>query len=206
MEIVSVIITAIVSPLLVIWLKNYYSSKKPKLKKSTIKEHPFFSEIQYMIDISIEKINIEDDILRTKMIRKFLKIKLLSTQKNFGELTNSSSLDVDSSLATCDYINCITKIVRDYEMESIKNNVPEVFIRRFSEWHTPKIIIIRDLIEYICRSNIYDTDTEKLSAILDIVLMVLHLTMMDAEDTIKSMNGELTKQLEKLHQQKLANN
>jgi hypothetical protein len=202
-SIIIAVITAILSPILVLFVKHRLDKKTHKSKKGNIKEHPFFSDIQYMIDVSIAKICIPTDLLRTKMIRKFLRIKLIAVQKNFHTLTELAG--TNKSLSVHDYINCITNIVREYESESIKANIPEIFIRRFSEWHTPKIIIIKDLIEYICRSNIYDSEQEKLSAILDVIVMVLHLTMMDAEAVVGKMNGELSEQLEKLHLQKLAN-
>lgn len=65
-------------------------------------------------------------------------------------------------------------------------------------WHTPKINQIRQLTEFISRSNIFDEQVEKTSAVLDIILMVLHLTLLDADYTLNNMNGDLDGVLEKM--------
>ena len=142
-----------------------------------------------MIDVSVSKISIPNSEIRTNMVRKFIRLKLKSVERNFRELVE----DVvnGKKISSCDYNNCITKLVMEYENEARSCNIPELFINKFSVWHTPKINEIRDLTDFISRSSIYEDTHEKISAILNIILMVLHLTLMDAQNVVMSMNGEL---------------
>lgn len=200
-NIIIAIITAIISPVLVLWLKHKFYNKPHYKNKGNIKDHPLFAELSYKLSVSINKICIPNDILKTKMVRKFLKFKLQAIENNFKQtaemVSNGDHLTVNH------YRNVITKIINDYESKAEADNIPEIFIRRFSEWHTPKVEIIKDVIEYICRSNIYASDAEKLSAVLDIILMVLHTTLMDIEHVANEMNGELSEILIKYEKTRL---
>jgi hypothetical protein len=195
-EVITAIITAIISPTLVLILTDFYKRKnRPYKTPKNIKEHPFFAEVKYMIEISIPKICIPDNVKKTKLIRKFLKIKFQAIESNF--LSLADKVEKREKICNTLYSFKIMKIIKEYEAESERQNIPDVFIRKFSQWHTPKIDLILETIDYITRSNIYDADAEKLSAVLDIILMTLHLTLMDTERVIADMNGELSKILDK---------
>jgi len=195
-EILTAIITAIVSPILVLTLTDFFKNKRRSYKTpKNIKEHPFFAEVRHMIDVSISKICIPENPKKTKLIRKFLKIKLQTIEANF--LSLADKVEKNEKLCPTIYSFKITKIIKEYEAESDRQKIPDVFIRKFSQWHTPKIDLILETIDYITRSNIYDSDVEKLSAVLDVILMTLHITLMDTERVVTDMNGELAKVLEK---------
>lgn len=197
-NIIITIIVAIGGPIAVIWFKDKLNMKRKK-SKDGLRSHIFFSEINYMIDVTSWKLEYNNNPTRTAMVRKFIRIKLKSIERNFKKLVDDAIDGKDISV--CDYNNTITKIVVDYEREAREKRIPQQFINKFSMWHTPKIKQIRDITEFISRSNIYDGTIEKTSAVLDIILMTLHLTLMDADDTLNNMNGELDSVLSKMKPQ-----
>lgn len=189
------IITWIFSPI----IKHYLDKKSEKplsIKSADIHEHPFFWEIDYMIKVTVPKLCISNDCLKSKMLRRFLRIKFKTVFNYYQKL--AIKISFNEKVDPKEYINIITNIVKDYELEAIEQHVPEIFIRKFSEWHTPKIMILQDLIEYISHTDVYHNDSEKLSAILSSILMTLHFTLMDAVKVTNSMNGELSVELEKM--------
>lgn len=191
------LITAIVGPIMIFLIKYLIKPRPvpPKKRPEDLKSHIFFSEISYMIQVTTQNIHYPKDPVRSAMVRLFIRIKLKSIERHFKQLVDD--VVVGKEISSCVFNNTITKAVVDYEAEAKERFIPEVFISKFSTWHTPKIKEMRDMIEYISRSTIYDNNIEKTCAVLDVILMVLHLTLMDAETTLYAMNGELNKDLEK---------
>ena len=197
-NIIITLIVAIGGPIAVLWFKYKLGIRKKKSKDS-LRNHIFFSEIAYMIDVSSWKLDYPDKPTRSAMVRKFIRIKLKSIERNFRALVDDV---IDGkSISSSDYNNTITKIVVEYEREAREKKIPITFINKFSAWHTPKIKQIREITEFITRSNIYDDSVEKTSAVLSIIIMVLHLTLMDADNTLNNMNGDLDNILDKMKPQ-----
>lgn len=197
-NIIVTFIIAIGGPIAVLWFKYKLNLNKKKSKDS-LRSHIFFSEIAYMIDVSARKIDYPKDPVRSAMVRKFIRIKLKSVERNFKNLVDEI---IDGKVINgCDFNNTLTKAIVEYERESIEANIPLTFINNFSSWHTPKIKQIRELNEFISRSNIYDDSVEKTSAVLSVILMVLHLTLLDADNTLNNMNGDLDNILGKMKPQ-----
>jgi hypothetical protein len=92
----------------------------------------------------------------------------------------------------------INDIITTYETQWRINNVPEIFITRFYQYHKPKIDSIIHYLEFICTSDFY-TDTDKRVAVLDGMLHIFHWTMIDMERVGKTLNGELEQELIRLH-------
>lgn len=197
-NIIITLIVAVGGPIAVLWFKYKFSVGKKKSKES-LRNHIFFSDIAYMIDVSSWKLDYPDKVTRSAMVRKFIRIKLKSVERNFKKLVDDVIDGKD--ISSCDYNNTITKIVVEYEHEAREANIPITFINKFSSWHTPKIKQIREITEFITRSNVYDDVVEKTSAVLSIIIMVLHLTLMDADNTLNNMNGDLDNILDKMKPQ-----
>lgn len=197
-NIVVTIIIAIIGPITAMWFKHRLNMKRKKSKDS-LRGHIFFSEIGYMIDVTSWKLDYPNNPTRSAMVRKFIRIKLKSIERNFKKLVDDVIDGKDINV--CDYNNTITRIVVDYEREAREKRIPQQFINKFSVWHTPKIKQIRDITEFISRSNIYEGTVEKTSAVLDIIIMTLHLTLMDADDTLNNMNGDLDNVLSEMKPQ-----
>ena len=188
-NIIVTFIVAIGGPIAVLWFKYKLSNKSTKKTKESLRNHIFFSDIRYMIDVTSWKLDFPGRETRSAMVRKFVRIMLKSYERNYRKLVDDvlDKKDVSSS----DYNNTLTNIVVEYEKESRENNIPITFINKFSSWHTPRIKQIKETTEFITRSSVYDTSIEKTSAVLSIISMLLHITLMDAVDTLNNMNGEL---------------
>lgn len=193
-NVIIALIIAVLGPVITILIK--YKLKNIKKTKESLRNHIFFNEIAYMIDVTSWKIDYEHNPIRSAMVRKFIRIKLKAIERNYKKLVDDiiDGKEIDIS----EYNNILTKIVVEYEREARDKKIPQVFINKFSQWHTPKIKQIREITEFIVRSSIYDDTVEKTSAILDIILMVLHLTLMDADNTLNNMNGDLDNVLKEM--------
>lgn len=193
-NVIIALIIAVLGPVITILIK--YKLKNIKKTKESLRNHIFFNEIAYMIDVTSWKIDYEHNPIRSSMVRKFIRIKLKAIERNYKKLVDD--IIDGKEIDIFEYNNILTKIVVEYEREARDKKIPQVFINKFSQWHTPKIKQIREITEFIVRSSIYDDTVEKTSAILDIILMVLHLTLMDADNTLNNMNGDLDNVLKEM--------
>lgn len=188
-NIIVTLIVAIGGPIAVLWFKYKLNNKSKKKTKESLKNHIFFSDIRYMIDITSWKLDFVGKKTRSAMVRKFVRIMLKSYEKHYRELVES--VINKKELSSCDFNNTLTNVVVWYEKESRESNIPMTFINKFSSWHTPRIKQIKETTEFITRSSVYDTTIEKTSAVLSVVGTLLHFTLMDAVEILNNMNGEL---------------
>lgn len=195
-NIIVTFIVAIGGPIAVLWFKYKINNKSKKKTKESLRNHIFFSDIRYMVDVTSWKLDFQGKETRSAMVRKFIRIMLKSYERNYRDLVDKVIDKKD--LSACDYNNTLTNVVVKYERESREANIPITFINKFSSWHTPRLKQIKETTEFITRSEVYDTSIEKTSAVLSIVGMLLHITLMDAVETLNNMNGELDNILENM--------
>ena len=83
--------------------------------------------------------------------------------------------------------------------------IPEIVIRKFNEWNESRHDFILSAISDIDSSNVFDTVIGKEYTVLTTYTHSSYFTLMDAEKTLKSLNGDLTgtlykgKEVESLH-------
>jgi len=153
-------------------------------------EHIFFYNINYWVNIGIDKIPITNPI-KKRVVSKFLKIKFLSYDRHLKHFINNK---IGNNTRECDIVemqNLLIEIVKDYEDEIKKKGIPEIFIEKFKKLHESNLQIIFDAIGSICTSKFYDSLQEKMAAILDVLLFSFRVTFTDVEQTINELNGEI---------------
>lgn len=182
------------SPILVLVVKHILEKQKNKKfnkdrKVTCIRDHHFFEDMNYMSNVMIPRINIRNCPEKSNILRDFLKIKFFIINKHILELTDKIAIGTipNGSIYTSTIINFIT----EYEKEALEKGIPEVFVKKFSDWHLPKIHILKDLSINISQNGTYSTKEEVHSAFLDIMIVILHLTILDAGIVMSKMNGEL---------------
>lgn len=116
-NIIVTLIIAIGGPIGVIWFKHKLNLSKKKSKES-LRNHIFFSEVSYMIDVTAWKIDYPENPIRSAMVRKFIRIKLKAVERNFKQLVDDV-MD-GKNIGICDYNNTITRTVVEYEREAIE--------------------------------------------------------------------------------------
>lgn len=158
-------------------------------KRHALKKHSFFYTIEHYMEIELYNLPIENPI-KKRVVVSFMKIQF----KTFYD----EALNMANNLESIDLSDCqkkIFKCVSNAEDDAIKNGIPNVFIEKYRKWNSKNIDIMVDSVNQIVRSDFYPTKHNKMAAILDILQFSLRIMLVDAEDTINEMNGDLERAL-----------
>ena len=152
---------------------------------------------------------IKDDELRdflsdTEMCATGSESNIGTSNKGMGELLQLKSAldqtDIDK-YENVSYITARRFYTCPYvfeRTESLKKGVPELFIEKFMVWHSKTRDIILKNTELICKSKYYHNNFEKIYAILNLLLTSYDVTLMDSEQTIAHLNGDLDEYIQKI--------
>jgi hypothetical protein len=169
-------------------MRFFKSNNKVKFKK--LCNHPFFTSMNYWINIEINNLQIQNK-LKKNVATVFLKLQFklfVSNLKCFIEDENNCN-----NLSTVEQI--IIDAINECDERAKNLGIPRIFVDKFRKWNHQHTEIAFNAVSSICESKIYSTDAEKMAAILDILLAVFKLTIVDIEKTIGELNGELEKAL-----------
>ena len=152
---------------------------------------------------------IKDDELRdflsdTEMCATGSESNIGTSNKGMGELLQLKSALDETDIDKYENVSYITAR-RFYtcpyvfeRTESLKKGVPELFIEKFMVWHSKTRDIILKNTELICKSKYYHNNFEKIYAILNLLLTSYDVTLMDSEQTIAHLNGDLDEYIQKI--------
>lgn len=169
---------------------NYYFNSKNIIELPSLKLHPLFAYLKYNIEIKIPNLRIEN-INRKIIFTKFLLIKFKTFYKYFQKLLDTNFHDfINSELKDHLTVNLLNA-TKDYEAECKHIWIPCIVINKFSEWHAPHIEIVIRSINYISDSDFYSSKEEKVAIIFQFYITGFAQTLIDAEKTLNSLNGEL---------------
>jgi hypothetical protein len=88
-----------------------------------------------------------------------------------------------------------TELIIEFANGDIIKGVPDSYMVKFDEWHTPRIKMLTDKIPKILISEFYHSWQMKSIAILELFDVVLILMKFEAERTLNSINGELDREI-----------
>jgi hypothetical protein len=164
------------------WFKRPYKN---------LEQHPFFSTVNYWINIEIDNLNITN-IAKRNVVRAFLKLKFTVFNDRLKEYIRNNVQDEEICTdGTLCIGNLVVDCLKEYEDKARTKGVPDIFIDKFRQWHDPHTDITFESIRSVCESKFYTTNVEKIAAVLDILLYSFRMTIIDAERTINQLNGEL---------------
>lgn len=83
-------------------------------------------------------------------------------------------------------------IVEAFEAEARRLGVPSIVMERLRYWEGPRIGHLRSEIQLVCESEWIADSPQRLGFILSVVEQVMKATVLDAERTLGSLNGQLT--------------
>lgn len=198
---VLVVIAAAVIFLLVKYFSNLIDSKIKKEKLTpeitaveynsvvSLKEiHPYFDKIDAIknIKLSITKIG---GPVRTKIFRDVLKI--------FYEVQVDITKELlDKNIVLKDFLHENEKALNDVvTVSTIKMReygIPEIVISKFWEWNYKRHEYIASTLSDIDSSAVFSTIVEKQYAALNLYQSSAYFILIDAEKTLKNLNGDLT--------------
>jgi len=172
-----------------------------KRKRVLIDNHVIFRRIDEYVTYILPSLRIP---IRKIIFKDMLKVKFLVwkslTQKMIKEFYQSEfETSEDFYFFVKDFFkeaNTNTKI------KWLEMGVPLEAIQKFENWHSKRVYSVSDLVKNVSHSSIYSSYEEKLSVILDCLSLGLSLTVIDAEKTIKDLNGVLDPMLKKYNESK----
>lgn len=157
-------------------------------KLSSLKTHLFFTNMLAVIKIKLPSMDL-GDVGRTRIFQDMLRIKFnefyirLLDVLDEKKLTNENFLEVNERL--------FNEAVEEYERKWKERGVPDIVSKKFHEWHLPRCTYTFNNIREIATSQILSTITEKMHAVLSLYNAILEMTIIDGENALVSLNGEL---------------
>lgn len=86
----------------------------------------------------------------------------------------------------------VGSIVEIFEAEARRLGVPSIVMERLRYWEGPRIGHLRSEIQLVCESEWIADSPQRLGFILSVVEQLMKATVLDAERTLGSLNGQLT--------------
>lgn len=167
------------------------ASKKRMDKKTTfMRNHPFFSTIDYLIDVKIPGIHFKS-MFKRAAFTDMLTFKLRTSQEVFRVfVSNESGLNIDP----IEFRNNVTKAIKDSHIRFIadceRSAMPQQVIDSFNSWVNPLTRFLFSTVENICDSKMYELNVDKLNAILSINLAVFDEMISNIELYLDEINGD----------------
>lgn len=205
---------ALLGLLILIWgiYKSYTTILKNKIKfplrqKIDFFDHSFFNVMYNALNYTIPNIELKNEPHKETITKIYATIKveifleeISKIVKKFKEGKGQHCFSEKQIL----YI--IDNSVKKYRKLAVKKLTTEynkkiatMFDDKFTkDIHMNCILTTLSCVSSICRSKFYKTCSEKISAILDILTFAFQHTILDLEKTCMVLNGELSKELNKL--------
>ena len=169
------------------WIEN-------KFRKGDIKLIRALSiiRIEGMLKYSVPKMRIHCP-LRKAIFIKLLQTKFRTTLDAMKEVA-SKEVDKMSSDEFSTYIIVKTEeTLAKFEKEVLEAGVPQVALDKFHECNSGNENIVKNVMQTINQSkNIFQSNKEKTLVLFSIVEVVAQTAMVAAEETIDTLNGQLT--------------
>jgi hypothetical protein len=166
------------------------TKKRMDKKTSFMRNHPFFSTIDYLIDVKIPGIHFKSTFKRAAFT-DILTFKLRASQDVFRIfVSNESNLNVEA----IEFRNFATKAMKDsytkFMADCERAGIPPVVMDSFNSWVNPLTRFIFSTVENICDSKIYELNVDKLNAILSVNLALLEEMISNIELYLDEINGD----------------
>lgn len=166
------------------------SDRKMDAKKNLMRNHPFFSTIDYLIDVKIPGIHFKSQFKKATFT-DILTFKLRASQDMFRTFVSNES---NYNTGSLEFRSYITKVIKDSYIRFIsdceRSNIPPVVVESFNSWVNPLTRFLFSAVENICDSKIYETNIDKVNAILNINLAILDEMISNIEVYLDEINGD----------------
>lgn len=179
-------------------LLKYQQMEKSMLEQSVAdpKKHAFFQKVDYILRYKLTEIRLNYQNTynegRTTMFREMLKTKFEVWRDNvlkvcMMDYEHMSNADIKQAFtqATLDLVN-------QYETKWQQDGIPKIVIDKFHQWHDNHAEMFMETIDSITSGSCFGSAREIVNAILEMNMLMILLTLLDAERTLGDLNGELT--------------
>ena len=172
-------------------VESLFKNKK-KITQEMLLNHSFFSSMQYWLDVGIEYIRLQDKG-RQEIVKDFLRIKFIAFRDAMvGVIKNPKVEEMHREELRCYMMDVFTETIGLYEQRAVEAGIPMIFVRKFADWHSPEVKSTKSSVSDICISPFYDYNPLRLNSFLDMLSHALNKTILHAEQTLNSLNGDLS--------------
>lgn len=165
--------------------------------------HPYFSKIDNLITVKLPFTKIGGPV-RTLIFRDVLKV-FYETSKNINYRLLDDHITLENFLSK--NREALNDIIKE-STETMENyGIPKIVIEKFWEWNYKRHEYVINTLSDIDSSTIFNSIVEKQYAALNLYQSTSYFVLMDAENTLKNLNGDLTgtiykgKTVEGLHEE-----
>ena len=179
----------------------YFKKKLDETPVSNPQKHRFFNLVEYELLNRIPNIKLYHNEVyckgRTELFRDILQIKFKHWEDGLKEamvMGNDKMSDNElQSLLERATLNFVKGYQREWKdtLQLDKDKIALV-TNKFNKWHQSKVEMYMDSIRGICQGNSFSSVREKANAFLEVNCSMLVLTIIDAEESLGSLNGDLS--------------
>lgn len=173
---------------------RYFDNKMQLIEirvNTELSDHSLFPFLTSCIKTKIPVVKMEDEN-RKKVAVAFLKIKFSVFRKHLLKIAEMDIANMTDDKIKKVNMEVLTEATIEYENKCKELNMPAIFIEKFAQWHDPHVEMVMEGVKGASHSSFHGFQTTKQSAIFDIYKIGFHMTLIDAEKTLESLNGKLT--------------
>lgn len=165
---------------------------KKKLDQRTnfMKNHPFFSTMDYLIDVKIPGIHYRSQF--KKIVFTDILVNMVSSVnesfKNF--VFDSKNYETGAIEFRNNVTTAMKNMHQSFAAACNKDAVPVIVMESFGAWVAPLTRFMFSATENICDSKMYETNVEKINTILSINLAVYDEMVSNIEVYLDEINGD----------------
>lgn len=171
------------------------TNKLPEVESSkfnsvaVLKEtHPVFNKINGIIDTKLPITTIGGPV-RTEIFRDVLTIFYETVLYEVAALLDKN---MTSENFLANNYNMANSVIKDSSAKMRRAGIPDVVIEKFNTWNSPRHEYVLSTITDIDASDVFSSLVEKQYAALNLYMDSMYFVLMDAEKTLKNLNGDLT--------------
>lgn len=164
--------------------------KKLGQRTNFMKNHPFFSTMDHLIDVKIPSILFKSQFKRL-VFTDVLTFMVKSAQNVFKDFVmdegnyETGGLEFRNNMTRA-MNNCHSKFASECESSVIPREVMD----SFNVWSSPLIRFLYSATENICESKMYETNIDKINTVLSINLAIYDEMISNIEIYLDEMNGD----------------
>lgn len=194
-KVIFLLFTFLIIYLVIEFFKNHLKSKN-KYKKifDNLFNHKFFYKIDYWAtEDNLSKFDIKN-LGKKELVKDTLKWKFIISNEVFKNGLRELKLMKKPTMDCLEnfWFKLIDKTITLFEYKLKELGQPDLWIKKFSKYHKrTSLKFIINNIKNITVSDYFKDKTEFSEAVLILLLTGYQQAMMDAEYTLKDLNGEL---------------
>lgn len=161
--------------------------------KPNLSYHPFFANAQYRLNIEIPNLEIlPTKPVKEQMFRDILKFYIQAMYTGCQEITTFDMESWGSDKWGSEMTKKFNEIMDDFSTNCENHGVPEIVLTKFAKWQHSTLEFLYGNIMSVGTSNIFNSNIDRTNTLFFILNLLLVTTIVDAEKTLKELNGEVS--------------